>query len=322
MNNIKIINPQGFINAINKCNDGLFGSIISPDFEIEYMDISPLDGYTFPTNEKTGEQFPNCCRWHKSTYQHTQKRFDFFPNCCKHHKKLKGQTWFNRDNYKDVAIRVVSQLSYTEHCISENINKLDWYNAITEYIDWNKHSFGQLPNGYGTPVGLEDYLYFIIEYIKDIDKKIPKEKSKRLVEFCNNYFNTSVVPQTDLNILNSTYQKWLKIFPFDISFFSHLKQYFNKQIPLLSEVPKVNRYTNIAAAKLHTKDSLIEFLLNLTNRLLTEINSLSLYIDGALKEPQKIKLELILNERKLKLKKGYSSNSKNEDQRYRKILKN
>jgi len=40
-----------------------------------------------------------------------------------------------------------------------------------------------------------------------------------------------------------------------------------------------------------------------------------------LTEPQKIKLELVLNERKMKLKQGYVNSSKDEEQRYRKILK-
>lgn len=321
MNNIKFINPKGLLNAINKCNEGLYGNISSTDFEIEYEDISPLDGYTKPVNEETGEQFPNCSPWLKNTYEEAIEWFASFPNCCPYHKKLKGQAWFNRENYKDIAIRVVSQLSYTEHCISKNINKPDWYDAITEYIDWNKQSFGQLPDGYGEPVGLKIYFSSLIDYMQKATKKIPKEKSKRLVEFCINYYNTIVTPQTDINILNATYQKWLKTFPFEISFFNPLKQYFKNQLPILTEKPKVNRYTNNAKAKIHTKDSLIEVLLNLTNRLVTEINSLSLYNDGSLTEPQKIKLELILNERTLKINKGYYRKSPDESQRYRKILK-
>lgn len=321
MNNIKIINAEGFANAISKCNEGLFSKISSADIEVEFEDIIPFEGYTKPINEVTGEEFPNCCSGHKNTYEYTIKWFAKFPNCCQYHKKLNGQTWFNKANYNAVTTKVVNQLSYTEHCITENIDKPDWYDAITEYIDWNKHSFGQLPDGYGVPVGIEIYLDSLIECIKKDIKNIPKEKGDRLVKFCKKYFTPTATPTTDLNILNATYQKWLKIFPFEISFFSQLKQHFSNQIPLLSEVPKVNRYTNIATAKLHSKESLIEGLLNLTNRLLTEINSLSLFNDGSLTEPQQIKLELILNERKLKLDKGYSSNSPDEGQRYRKILK-
>lgn len=72
---------------------------------------------------------------------------------------------------------------------------------------------------------------------------------------------------------------------------------------------------------MHTKSSLIDVLLDLTNKLLTQINTATLYEKGLLTEPQKIKLELVLNERKMKLKQGYVNSSKDEEQRYRKILK-
>ena len=85
--------------------------------------------------------------------------------------------------------------------------------------------------------------------------------------------------------------------------------------------PETNKYTGIAKAKMHTKGSLIDVLLNLTNNLLTQINTTTLYEKGLLTEPQKIKLELVLNERKMKLKQGYVNSSKDEEQRYRKILK-
>lgn len=142
MNNIKIINPSSLVKAISKCNEGLFGNISSADFEIEFQDIKPIEGYTSPINKETGEQFPNCCPWHKSTYDNTVKWFITFPNCCPYHKKLSIKPWFNKSNYMDVSSKVVKQLSYTEFCITENINNPDWYDAITEYIDWNKTSFG------------------------------------------------------------------------------------------------------------------------------------------------------------------------------------
>jgi len=126
---------------------------------------------------------------------------------------------------------------------------------------------------------------------------------------------------TDLNILLGTYQKWLKTFPFDISFFAELKPHFEKQLPILNGKPETNKYTGLAKVKMHTKGSLIDVLLNLTNNLITQINTTTLYEKGLLTEPQKIKLELVLNERKMKLKKGYVNSSKDEEQRYRKILK-
>jgi len=121
--------------------------------------------------------------------------------------------------------------------------------------------------------------------------------------------------------LIATYNKWLNIFPFEISFFANLKPHFEMQIPILKGKMEVNKYTGLASAKMHTKRSLIDVLLNHTNSLITQINTATLHKKGLLTEPQKIKLELILNERDMKIKKGYVNNSKSEEERYRKILK-
>ncbi|MEO9512182.1 MAG: hypothetical protein ABJN84_13720 [Flavobacteriaceae bacterium] len=119
----------------------------------------------------------------------------------------------------------------------------------------------------------------------------------------------------------ATYQKWIKIFPFEISYFANLKPQYEKSLPILNGQPEVNKYLRIAKGKVHTKQGLINVLLNLTNKLLTDINSHSLYEQGLLSEPTRIKLELILNERKLKLNQGYVNKSKDEAKQYRKTLK-
>lgn len=321
MNSMKIINSQKFIKALATCNNGQFGQLSNNDFELVFEKIEPIKGYEKPINTETGEKFPNCCEWHKSIYNITLKWFDDFPNCCDNHKKLLSQSWYNKSNYEEVINKIVNQLSYTEHCIEENINKQDWYYAITDYIQWNYSSFGQLPNGFGSPVGLDKYLNVLKQFIENTTNEIPKDKRQQLIEFIDNYYNPTETVKTDLNVLYSTYKKWIKIFPFEISFFTHLKPQFEKQLPFIKGKPEVNRYTGIAKVRMHTKSSLIDALLKLTNSLITQINSHSLYKKGLLTEPQKIKLELVLNERKLKLKQGYVNNSENEETRYRKILK-
>jgi hypothetical protein len=224
--------------------------------------------------------------------------------------------WYNKANYSGIAEKIVKQLSYTEHHISERINIDDWYKDITDYIEYNVSSFGH------PAIGLHLYLGNVQHYIKNTNSEIPKNKRQRLIEFIETYYNSpKEQTKTDLNILYSTYQKWLKVFPFEISFFSTLKPHFEKQLPILNGKPETNKYTGLAKVKMHTKGSLIDVLLNLTNNLLTQINTTTLYEKGLLTEPQKIKLELVLNERKMKLKQGYVNSSKDEEQRYRKILK-
>lgn len=296
-----------------------FIEIDAEHFTLSAFETKPIEGYEVPTNKETGEQFPNCCPFHKSVFEGAESWFSKFPNCCDQHKAMVSKWWYNKANYSGIAEKIVKQLSYTEHHISERINIDDWYKDITDYIEYNVSSFGH------PAIGLHLYLGSVQHYIKNTNSKIPKIKRKALIEFIETYYNSPIdinkTNKTDLNILYSTYQKWLKIFPFDISFFSTLKPHFEKQLPILNGKPETNKYTGIAKAKMHTKSSLIDVLLSLTNNLLTQINTTTLYEKGLLTEPQKIKLELVLNERKMKLKQGYVNSSKDEEQRYRKILK-
>lgn len=293
-----------------------FIEIDAEHFTLSAFETKPIEGYEVPTNKETGEQFPNCCPFHKSVFEGAESWFSKFPNCCDQHKAMVSKWWYNKANYSGIAEKIVKQLSYTEHHISERINIDDWYKDITDYIEYNVSSFGH------PAIGLHLYLGNVQHYIKNTNSEIPKIKRQRLIEFIETYYNSpKEQTKTDLNILYSTYQKWLKVFPFEISFFSTLKPHFEKQLPILNSKPETNKYTGLAKVKMHTKGSLIDVLLNLTNNLLTQINTTTLYEKGLLTEPQKIKLELVLNERKMKLKQGYVNSSKDEEQRYRKILK-
>jgi hypothetical protein len=296
-----------------------FIEIDAEHFTLSAFETKPIEGYEAPTNKETGEQFPNCCPFHKSVFEGAESWFSKFPNCCDQHKAMVSKWWYNKANYSGIAEKIVKQLSYTEHHISERINIDDWYKDITDYIEYNVSSFGH------PAIGLSLYLGNVQKYIKTTNSEIPKIKRQVLIEFIETYYNSPIdidkTNKTDLNVLYSTYQKWLKVFPFEISFFSTLKPHFEKQLPILNGKPEMNKYTGLAKAKMHTKSSLIDALLNLTNNLLTQINTTTLYEKGLLTEPQKIKLELVLNERKMKLKQGYVNSSKDEEQRYRKILK-
>jgi hypothetical protein len=296
-----------------------FIEIDAEHFTLSAFETKPIEGYEAPTNKETGEQFPNCCPFHKSVFEGAESWFLKFPNCCDQHKAMVSKWWYNKANYSGIAEKIVKQLSYTEHHISERINIDDWYKDITDYIEYNVSSFGH------PAIGLHLYLGNVKHYIKNTNSEIPKIKRQVLIEFIETYYNSPIdidkTNKTDLNVLYSTYQKWLEVFPFEISFFSTLKPHFEKQLPILNGKPETNKYTGIAKVKMHTKGSLIDVLLNLTNNLLTQINTTTLYEKGLLTEPQKIKLELVLNERKMKLKQGYVNSSKDEKQRYRKILK-
>lgn len=295
------------------------------------MDLKGAYEIPFETEPTSGKEhdFKTCenCQEHllELTKRLTEKfngdkQKPGFPMCCTHHSKLLKLKEFSRESFFPVPELVAMKIIYTINHIKNNYNTTEYYKDITDYIDYTVESFGKMPNDHGEPLFLGDYLFYVNDLIEKQDY-IPLDIKRRLSEFLNSYLAPNKTVITDINILLSTYQKWLKIFPFEISFFANLRSHFEKKLPLLQGKPEVNRYTGIAKSKIHTKSSLVNVLVNITNSLLTQINSYSLYEKGLLSKPQKIKLELVLHERKMKLKQGYVNNSQNEEQRYRNILK-
>lgn len=315
--NLHITNPDAFIKAfenLDGCTNHI-AEISSRDFEAKQFETAPIKGYETP------EGFPNCCEGHKAIYNIGLERFSKFPNCCEHHKKLNGAKWFRKDNYSYLPIKLAQTVAYTCNCIAMNLEKSDWYKIITDYIDYTFYSFGQFPDGYGSPFGVDLYLHNVENTLKN-EKEIPEHKKKQLISFIQEFGKSEKTSiHTDLNILIGIYKKWFKEFPFEISFFQDLKPHFEKQIPILYGKEKTNIFTGLVAYKTTTKEQLINYLISITENILSQTNTLTLYESNLLTDPNKIKLELILNERKMKLKQGYSNNSAKEDDRYRKILK-
>jgi hypothetical protein len=280
-----------------------------------------------------GEHNLNTCEGCKKQLTELTKRFTLwfegkhkegvkpFPFCCKWHEKLLTVKEFNKAFFVNVPEMAAKKIIYTNQLIINKHNSENWYKAITDYIDLTVESFGQMPNDCGKRLYLSDYFLYLTYLLKQ-NEKMKAETKTRLLEFLNTYQTPNENPKTDLNILLSTYQKWFNEFPFELnSYFGNLKQHFEKQLPILKGKPEVNIYSGKAKVKMHTKSSLIEALINLTNILLTQINGVTLYENGLITDANKVKLELVINSRKLKLKQGYKNSSPNEEQRYRKILK-
>ena len=324
MNNIRIINTNAFIKAIHQLDGGEkpFAELSAKDFEVPFSTIEPIEGYKTPENKDTKAKLPNCCPYHKQLFNEVSDWYDKFPHCCELHQKLSAEKWFNKDNYKNIADKVVTQIAYTEHLIATQINNDDWFKDITDYLEANVSSFGQLPAGHGNPVGLNFYLGYLKSAFESRLKEIPKEKKKRLSEFLDRYYGEMEESQskTNLNLLHSTYQKWLKSFPFEISYLKHLKQHFEKKFPILDGQPELNKYTGISKAKLQTPAGLVEALLKTTENLLTQINGLALHEKGLITDPINIQIELLNEKRRLEL--NELKESPGEDrQEYIKLIK-
>lgn len=295
------------------------------------MDLNGAFELPFEIEPTTGEHNYTTCEGCQKTLAELTKRLTIkfegneqkkgFPFCCSYHSNLVKVKEFNRALFANVSVMVAKKIIYTNQHIINNHSSENWYKIITDYIEWVIESFGQMPNDCGERLYLSDYFFYVTDLLKR-NEEMKAETKARLLEFLNTYQTPNENPKTDMNVLLGTYQKWFKEFPFELnSYFGNLKQHFEKQLPILNGKPETNIYSGMAKAKMHTKSSLIEALINLTNNLLMQINGVTLYEKGLITDANKIKLELVINSRKLKLKQGYKNSSPNEEQRYRKILK-
>lgn len=251
-------------------------------FTWAFYPTKPLDDYKVPA------KFPACCNRHKKMVKDLETWFEKFPNCCDEHKKLLTSRFpFDKSKYEGVIEKILNQSSYTEDLILKHINLEDWYNDITDYIDYNLQSFGH------PRVGDTQYLEVIIDFLKNC-KEIPEDKAKILLRA---YTEPAIPKETteefDFLVVYNAYANWLKLFPFEISYFKDLKSSFERNFPLLKGEIKVNRYSNIAKAGMKTPSEMLEFLFGLTRVLLSTINTVQLQQNGLITEPKKQRLEFI-----------------------------
>lgn len=294
---MNIINPDNFLKAFDdmQCGKTHVAQISSQDFELKQFTTQPLEGYTAPEN------FPDCCGKHRQLVQNAQARLNDFPNCCASHKNLHQAPWFNKADYTYLPQKLVTTIAYTWHCIAKHIESDDWYKKITDYIDYTTKSYGQFPDGFGAPFGLAMYINTLETDIEK-EKEIPIQKKEKLLAFLRKQDDPpKEIEQTDINLLIGKYKEWLKIFPFELSFLSHLKPFFERKLPILSGKGETNLYTGLTGFKLKSKKELIGFLQSATLTIIKEINTRQLYNDNQLNDTGGVQLELILAKRKIEL---------------------
>lgn len=279
----------------------------------------PTDFKRIESEKHNHKTCKNCASSYKKTLERLQDRYSKFPNCCDYHKKLITETWFQRNDFDNIPKLTTDKVFYSWDFVNEFIDNQNWEEEITDYLSHVIETHGSFPNKYGEPLFLSSYIHTVIELINFLDEKKYNSKKKILIEYLNNY-NSINKKSTDINVLLNTYDKWYKTFPFEISIFSNLKTKFSTTLPIF-EKKHFNKYSNQEILTPLTKSKLIFFLCNLTNQIITNINSFKLYEEGKLTDVENYKLELLIQKRKLKIEEGYSSQRKNANEQYRKMLK-
>lgn len=297
-------------------------------FQLPY-EIRPADG------EHSLESCEGCQKQLKNLLKKIKSGASTFPNCCEGHKRLHLLKEFKIDNYKGLEESISKKILFTYHHVINHIDNDDWFADFSNYLEYVIDSFGSFPQGYGSPFQISNYKAFVIDMITSQKGNLTSDKISKneidsrldqlLLHIENSFEPVDSKPQyqknTDLNLVLATYDKWFKTFPFELSYFSHLKEKFSKSIPILKGDFKYNKYTGLSRASLHTKDSLTHFLFGLTKDIISSINGLKLYEKGLLTNVQNIKLELILKNRELELKE-LNSIDKSDKRGYIRVLKN
>lgn len=265
----------------------------------------------------------------KKNYTHflneLKEKYEKFPNCCSLHGNLSKEKWFNKKDFDGTPQLVAEKLFNIWDHIQEYYEEKNWRTKIIDFIEYIFQSFGSFPEGYGEPLYFSHLVFNLEHYVMDI-KEHPTRKAeilKFIYEYnrpTDNKEDSKSKKTTDFNILIGTYNEWYKAFPFGLSFFSPLRNYFKSNVPIVSSI-HTNEYSGLTKATLTTKESLIEYLTNITENVITSINTNALFEQGKLPDIEKTELELIVADRQQKIREGYRSNAQNQDTQYRKILK-
>ncbi|PRB03809.1 hypothetical protein CQ046_08430 [Chryseobacterium sp. MYb7] len=256
-------------------------------------------------------EFTNLSTYHKK-----------FPNCCELHRKLSNQNWFDPEYFKNAPLFYAEKLFYTWDHILNFIDTEEWEEEIFDYLDHVIDSFGSFPTGYGEALYIGRFITQLKNLLRGGGAKTNSNKKNKILEYLNKLKNPVIEDQDkNFNILTETYNEWYKTFPFELSYFEHLKKQYFSINPLIESV-KYNKYSNLFVATPKTKKVLINYLLEITNKILVIINTETLLEKGLITDIEKVELEMIRQKRKQKLKQGYTNTSKDYNEvKYRKILK-
>ncbi|WNM18534.1 hypothetical protein [Flavobacterium capsici] len=322
------INKKFYIDKLEEidvCGHTFF-SFEGGAFQLPY-DVNPAAGeHTYSTCEG--------CKKQRQNIIDEIKRVNVFPLCCEEHKTLPSFADFNIENYKELEGSIADKIIYTAQFVINNIDNDDWFEDFQNYFEYVIESFGSFPNGYGSPYQINNFYGFLPDMIdgkRDLlsSPKISKEEINKRIDSILEHIHNAFIPagqkrpkedNKDFNLLLSTYSRWYKTFPFNLSYFQPLQKKYSKTIPIVNGEVRYNKYTGLSAASLHSKESLTQFLVELTKAIITNVNALKLYEKGMLNDTQKIQLELVLRNRELELT-ALNSGKEIDSKGYIKILK-
>ena len=203
---------------------------------------------------------------------------------------------------KYITDKIFDQYSDTEYYIRVHIQDEDWFESITDFIGYNIDSFG-MTKGQASGFGAGVYIQLLVQFIKNANfTDVPNNKYK-LLDYLTPFVDESLKSERDCkSLILETYNKWLELFPFELSHFSDIREKYKNHLPLLYRIPpRINRFTEQLSATSYTQKDITSFLLNETDKLHREFNGTVLFEKGLITNDNKVYIELINKTRLLKL---------------------
>ncbi len=267
---------------------------------LERLEIEP-DGTTKPFEVTPPRVF----------YLHSRKDVQSFPNCCEVHLKSfqEAKIWaidFMPEGDSDaLARKIVLNLAYTEFYLKSALDQDDWYEDISDYIEFNIFSFGS------SIKHSEHYLLKLFGLIKAIQNPSTFFKLEKLSTLSFFWFKNSICGR-DLFHMRKAFDKWFHSFPFDLSFLQGLKDKYDLFFGIVND-----DFFDLDDTSFMTE------LNKLTDAILTNYNTSILSKQGKLTDPSKLKLDLIESQRTYQLTNEnlYGQDSENDPEYKRMIRK-
>lgn len=272
--------------------------------------IVPIEGFENRNPSKeTSER-------HKALRKQTRNWFANFPNCCTKHRKISKRKGFSRWKYATIPGEVIDKLAMTEYHIETRASADNWFEDISDYIEYACFSFG-LPDA----IGIDKYLEGLENYLSI--SPIPEEKRLKLVKYFEIRKNSEVdtnKSRMDMQRVNRVYKKWLSALP-DISLLKEHKQKLMQGYPqdVFIEIERYNPYLDMSIAKVRSKKSMLKDLLKLTQWFLGQLKSHIYFKDFKLDEALKHRKESKYENHRIKQERLLNTLEKGEI-KYKKVI--
>jgi hypothetical protein len=196
-----------------------------------------------------------------------------FPNCCHEHKKLATLSVYQESHFENVAYWTTEKCMYTLSFFFENYKSRTFKSDLRDFLDNIVRSFGSIPNGYGEPYLLTNYINYIHYFLNSQTVGDESQELKKFIfQEIHNATNPPELNINDFKILLVKYKEWLKLFPFKIPFLAQHKEYYhNSVIENIIRHKRTNKYGSFMVVTPHTEESLLLSLENITKDLLSKI---------------------------------------------------